>query len=1480
MAQYVTFSGYTKKIIIKPGVEDLDVQIDLYSDWKEWVLEDDNSKWEAAFRTFGGDETSASQFAPRYFFLINGWKLYAEDVDVVIQTNLYSDDGEPPVDRVNAQILIRNSDVPVVQSEIEQRLDYGDRVYYDETSVYSGTTYPNGTIAQPVNNPNSAIAIANHYNINDIYALSNVTMPGVTGQIFDGWEIYADKPNLTFNPDSANTYLNMLFKGFTMIDTDLVGGENVIQDGIIYGVSNFEGEIKYSQMIGYLHMAGPTVVASCYSGIAGAGSPIFDMGENTGTTLGIRAYSGGVDLRNSNDITNKTTVELIAGQIKLNSSCTDGYIDLRGVGYITDESSGATINKTGFVDSFQTYIEETKELDEQLAYQNTLYYDPIYGFTGITYPVGTSAQPSNNIPQLYYLSEYVTNIKNIRVRQNFIASGITAILPPGQLMDYFTIIADAPGVNMYIYDDGIAENVNVIDFNIVYAKFGGLYNKFIDCRIYDVYDIAGTLSDCALYGNYGTGATVFRVSEDSVLINCYPGESVDAPRIWLTNTGGTDLSIRGWYGNVVLDKMEHDDDKISLDVGAGKIVITSGVTNGTIDLRGVGYLINNAGTGATIITTGFVDSFATYIEETRETDEILAYGDKIYVDIYSGSTGTTFPVGTLADPVNNLFDLSALATNLNVNNYYLFYDFISLDASGNTTGLPTSFTDYNLHPVKVDLIIQVNSREPGTITNSNLFDFIVQESNWKGDKGNFTNCKLINMYGLYTTTISSSLSNNISIAKDSIFNECYSSDGEPQIILESGNTNVSFRNYSGDISLCKMTHSGNTISIDMVAGKVSICSGITDGVVDLRGVGYLENHAGTGATIITTGFVDSFQSYIEETREIDQILAYNNELYYDPINGITGTSYPAGTSAQPSNNIEDTFILSVLLNIKNLRVREYLTLSGLTFSATTFNTYADTLNVPFYQYAGEQIYNSLAHGFDIVYGDFYGHEHEFEKCIFREIHNLGGQVLETAFDGNGVINILNSTTFINCFPLNSGDDPVINLVNTGGTKASFRGWTGSLTINTMLHSNDRVSMDIQAGHITITSACTNGHIDIRGVGYVEDNSGPNCIVQRDGQLQASPTEYNGQIVIDTVNGQPGVLFPVGTTSYPVDNLSDALILLETYQLSKIYIVGALTVSNGEDISGIAFTAERSTGNYLTISSAVTNFTYVENLTCINIVQNGSMRYTTSVLVNIENYDGGAKDCLIVDSNINIVGVGSNYFTNCDRYVTDPTAFTTFDVSDKKLNVIRCRGNFIIDNKTSSNTIAIDLTAGLMKVESGCTNGIIAINGITEVIDNSQSGCTVLIKAISNPSITDHVWDEQISEHLQIGSTGYKLNTASSGGVDYDALQQAVWSAQLSGYTGATTLAGDMLYTVNDTIIQITGLTTLNSDIERILGLVQQNYRVIDQIYDANNCLLSGTIKIYPTATDCDNDTNEIAEYAMSATYSATGQMLSYKVIEV
>tara|TARA_R110000851_G_scaffold269143_1_gene421791 strand:- start:62 stop:637 length:576 start_codon:yes stop_codon:yes gene_type:complete len=87
-----TFNGDTLTIQL-PSVGSYDVESELYSAWKEWVLLSDNAKYPVAFETTGGDDIGGGQQIAPYFFCRNdlGWRIKApqENGEVIIRGNLF-----------------------------------------------------------------------------------------------------------------------------------------------------------------------------------------------------------------------------------------------------------------------------------------------------------------------------------------------------------------------------------------------------------------------------------------------------------------------------------------------------------------------------------------------------------------------------------------------------------------------------------------------------------------------------------------------------------------------------------------------------------------------------------------------------------------------------------------------------------------------------------------------------------------------------------------------------------------------------------------------------------------------------------------------------------------------------------------------------------------------------------------------------------------------------------------------------------------------------------------------------------------------------------------------------------------------------------------------------------------------------------------------------------------------------------------------
>lgn len=91
----VTFDGVNKLIIVNDGETEIDIQQDVYSDWKEWVEIRDYSKFLAACRTVGGDPTIGGNSLGATFFTINDWQILISD-NTTFTGNIFSDDFSSP----------------------------------------------------------------------------------------------------------------------------------------------------------------------------------------------------------------------------------------------------------------------------------------------------------------------------------------------------------------------------------------------------------------------------------------------------------------------------------------------------------------------------------------------------------------------------------------------------------------------------------------------------------------------------------------------------------------------------------------------------------------------------------------------------------------------------------------------------------------------------------------------------------------------------------------------------------------------------------------------------------------------------------------------------------------------------------------------------------------------------------------------------------------------------------------------------------------------------------------------------------------------------------------------------------------------------------------------------------------------------------------------------------------------------------------
>lgn len=115
--QKVTFDGPNKLILVNEGETSIDVQSDIYSNWKEWSTQRDNIKYLEAISVLGGDPITDTTFVGDTYFLENGWRIqpWSSTAGYIVDVigNIYTREagGNPVNPTQNVSVTLTRSNI-------------------------------------------------------------------------------------------------------------------------------------------------------------------------------------------------------------------------------------------------------------------------------------------------------------------------------------------------------------------------------------------------------------------------------------------------------------------------------------------------------------------------------------------------------------------------------------------------------------------------------------------------------------------------------------------------------------------------------------------------------------------------------------------------------------------------------------------------------------------------------------------------------------------------------------------------------------------------------------------------------------------------------------------------------------------------------------------------------------------------------------------------------------------------------------------------------------------------------------------------------------------------------------------------------------------------------------------------------------------------------------------------------------------------
>ena len=279
-------------------------------------------------------------------------------------------------DRVNVnQVSVRasNSAGLITNTAIEYS-SFNGGVTVDITSNYVGTGFPTGTPRQPVNNMADALLIAEYRGFTTFYILGDITLDN--SMDFTQYTFVGESPGKTTITVASDANVEKC-EFYEATVTGTLDGECKVKDCVITDINYISGYIELCVLEDTITLGGGAnaIFLDCWGGVNFSTPPIIDLGDS-GQTLVMQNFNGRVKWQNKNG-PEEINATLNAGWVVLDSTITNGTINIIGIGTVEDNSTGsAVVNSIHLIEGEQIdFVWEVSGRDRKIYNNREYFYD-------------------------------------------------------------------------------------------------------------------------------------------------------------------------------------------------------------------------------------------------------------------------------------------------------------------------------------------------------------------------------------------------------------------------------------------------------------------------------------------------------------------------------------------------------------------------------------------------------------------------------------------------------------------------------------------------------------------------------------------------------------------------------------------------------------------------------------------------------------------------------------------------------------------------------------------------------------------------------------------------------------------------------------------------------------------------------------------------------------------------------------------------
>ena len=305
--------------------------------------------------------------------------------------------------------------------------------------------------------------------------------------------------------------------------------------------------------------------------------------------------------------------------------------------------------------------------------------------------------------------------------------------------------------------------------------------------------------------------------------------------------------------------------------------------------------------------------------------------------------------------------------------------------------------------------------------------------------------------------------------------------------------------------------------------------------------------------------------------------------------------------------------------------------------------------------------------------------------------------------------------------------------------------------------------------------------------------------------------FNGAVHVNALSIYNGTTYPVGTASYPVNNIPDARAIAIAQGLTTIMIAGSYTLDVGDDVSGLKLIGSNPMTSFLTINpGADTLNTQISDMQLTGTLDGGTL-IERCILTDLNYISGVVFNSMLNPGTISLGSAFPAFFLSCYSGVPG-TDTPTIDMNgttneDTPLVIRDYSGGIKLIDKNGPGKCSIDMSSGQVKIDPSCISGEIVVRGLAKVINATtgtymcngtyNGGLTLINETVNgiqthdmwrdmgldpnSPSgkvlasiMKEEVWNATAIDFNDSGSMGEKLNAAGTAGDP--------WTTSLAGYT--------------------------------------------------------------------------------------------------